>query len=125
VGVQLSADPFLLSRSADGSEPCLPDGLTHQYQRLANGLGLATHFHELRHFAATTAIAGGADVRTVAGRLGQAHPSVTLRVYAHALEARDRDLAGMLGRAVLGPMDRGPELDQADPPPPAQLEGAR
>jgi len=125
VGVQLVQDPFVLSRSADGSEPCLPDGLTHQYQRLADGLGLASHFHELRHFAATTAIAGGVDVRTVAGRLGHADASVTLRVYAHALEARDRELAGMLGRAVLGPMDRGLELDEAHSPSPTELEGAR
>jgi integrase len=124
VGVELVGDPFVLSRSADGSEPCLPDGLTHQYQRLANRWGVSTHFHELRHFAATTAIAGGADVRTVAGRLGHADPSVTLRVYAHALEARDRELAGMLGRAVLGPMNGRPQLDQADSPPPAELEGA-
>jgi hypothetical protein len=40
-------------------------------------------------------------VRTVAGRLGHADPSVTLRVYAHGLEARDRELAGMLGSAVV------------------------
>jgi integrase len=124
VGVALLDDPFILSRSADGSEPCLPDGLTHKYQRLAARLGLSTHFHELRHFAATTAIAGGADVRTVAGRLGHADPSVTLRVYAHALEARDRELAGMLGSAVLGPVDRGPKPDEADPPAPAELESA-
>lgn len=82
VGANLVTDPFVLSRSADGSTPCLPDGLSHQYQRLANRLGLSTHFHELRHFVATTAIASGADVRTVAGRLGHADPSVTLRVYA-------------------------------------------
>ena len=124
VGVDIVDDPFILSRSAAGSEPCLPDSLTHQYQRLANRWGLSTHFHELRHFAATTAIAGGADVRTVAGRLGHADASVTLRVYAHALEARDRELAGMLGRAVLGTMNGRPEFDQADPPLSAELEGA-
>jgi integrase len=124
VGVELVNDPFVLSRSADGSEPCLPDGLSHQYQRLADRIGLPTHFHELRHFAATTAIAGGADVRTVAGRLGHADPSVTLRVYAHALEARDRELAGFLGSVVLGPVDGSPELHEADPPAPPELESA-
>ncbi|HTT88318.1 MAG TPA: tyrosine-type recombinase/integrase [Acidimicrobiales bacterium] len=40
VGVEVVDDPFVLSRSADGSEPCLPDGLTHQYQRLANRWGV-------------------------------------------------------------------------------------
>ncbi|MGH9105088.1 MAG: tyrosine-type recombinase/integrase [Acidimicrobiales bacterium] len=122
VGVQLVDDPFILSRAAEGSEPCLPDGLTHQYERLASNLGLTSHLHELRHFSATAAIAGGADVRTVAGRLGHAGPSVTLRVYSHVLEARDRELAGMLGRAVLGPVRGSAKLDEADPPAPAQLE---
>jgi integrase len=40
------------------------------------------------------------DPRTVAARLGHADPSVTLRVYAHALEERDRDAAEGLGRAL-------------------------
>jgi len=94
--------PFILSRVADGSVPCLPDGLPAGYKRIATRLGLGSHFHELRHFAATTAIAAGSDVRTVAGRLGHAGPSVNLRVYAHATEARDRDPAGLLGSTVLG-----------------------
>lgn len=116
VGVALSTDPYLLSRSADGSAPCLPDGLSHAYERLAKKLGIPGHLHELRHFSATTAIAGGSDIRTVAGRLGHADPSVTLRVYAHALEARDRELATMLSRAVLGPVDGSPKPDQAHIP---------
>jgi integrase len=102
VGVDMVADPFVLSRSADGSTPCLPDGITGGYSRVAIRLGIKSHFHELRHFAATAAIAGGMDVRTVAGRLGHADPSVTLRVYAHAMEQRDRELADLLGSAVFG-----------------------
>ena len=126
VGVDLSADPYLLSRSADGSFPCLPDGLSHGYERLAKRLGIKGHIHELRHFSAATTIAGGADVRTVAGRLGHTDASVTLRVCTRAaLEARDRELAGMLGRAVLGPMNGSSQLDKANPPAPPQLEGAR
>ena len=100
VGAQLCEDPYVLSRTADGAGPCLPDGLTSAYGRLASRLGISGHLHELRHFAATTAIAGGADVRAVAGRLGHAGPSVTLRVYADALEQRDRELGALLGEAV-------------------------
>ena len=125
VGTALVDNPYLLSRSADGSVPCLPDGLTAGYARLAMGLGIPGHFHGLRHFAATVAIGSGADVRTVSGRLGHADPSVTRRVYAHALEARDRELAGILGSTVFGPMYGSSELDQADPPAPPQLERAR
>lgn len=102
VGVALADDPYVLSRSPDGASPCLPDGITGGFYRLTRKLNVNSHFHELRHFAATTAIAAGVDVRTVAGRLGHADPSVTLRVYAHAMEARDRDLAGILGAAVFG-----------------------
>ena len=43
-------------------------------------LGIMVLIHELGHFAATTAIGSGAGVRTVAGRLGHADASVTLRV---------------------------------------------
>jgi integrase len=119
------ADPFVLSPAADGSTAYNPDTLTDYFKRAAKRLGITTHFHELRHFAATTAIASGADVRTVAGRLGHADASVTLRVYAHALEARDRDLAGVLGAAVLGPVDRRPKADQGGAPAPAELERFR
>ena len=87
VGTTLVTDAFILSPIATGARTFIPDTLTDYYKRTAKRLGIATHFHELRHFAATTAIGAGADVRTVAGRLGHADASVTLRVYAHALEA--------------------------------------
>jgi len=119
------ADPFILSPAADGSTAYNPDTLTDYYKRAAKRLGIATHFHELRHFAATTAIASGADVRTVAGRLGRADASLTLRVYAHALEARDRDLACVLGAAVLGHLARRPKANDGDAPPPTDEERVR
>jgi integrase len=124
VGVPLVIDPYILSRSADGSAPCLPDGLTAGYKRIASKLKIDSHIHELRHFSATTAIGAGVDVRTVAGRLGHADPGVTLRVYAHALEARDRELAALLDESVLGPMNGRLELDQANSPAPPKLERA-
>jgi integrase len=80
VGTTLGPDPFILSPVATGIRPFNPDTLTDYYRRTAKKLGIATHFHELGHFAATTAIGSGAGVRTVAGRLGHADASVTLRV---------------------------------------------
>jgi integrase len=117
VGTALADDPFILSTGASGAGPLIPDTLTSYYKRLANQLGIKTHLHELRHFAATTAIGAGADVRTVAGRLGHADASVTLRVYAHALEARDREVASLLSNVVLGSGPRSPttELGAASP----------
>ncbi len=115
-GEKLVSDPYLLSRAATGGLPCLPDGLTQGYSRLATKLGVGGHFHELRHYTATTSIATGADGRTVAGRLGDADPSTTIRVYAHGVEARDPELAGRLGTAVLGSINGSGQADRAHPP---------
>ena len=124
VGVKLVEDPFVLSPVADGGTAFMPDTLTNYYRRTAKRLGLDTHFHELRHFTATTAVASGTDIRTVSGRLGHADPSVTLRVYAHALEERDQDLARLLGTKVLGPMKETSKPNPADQPAPPELESA-
>jgi len=59
--------------------------------------------HDLRRWTATTAITGGHDVRTVAGRLGHANAAMTLRVYAHAVAAADETLAQTLGAALEEP----------------------
>jgi integrase len=125
VGVVLVADPYLLSRASDGSVPCRPDGLTHGYERMAAALGIDGHFHQLRHYAATTSIAAGSDVRTVANRLGHADPSTTLRIYAHAVEARDRELAGLLGTTILGTVNGHREPDRADTPAAAEPKRPR
>ena len=96
--VALVADPWVLSYRADGGESINPDALSGAFHRIAKSLGLSYSFHDLRHFVATTAIAGGADVRTVADRLGHANPSITLGVYSHAVPARDKEVAAMLGQ---------------------------
>ena len=125
VGVELVEDPYLLSRSADGAMPCLPDGLTHAYSRLATKTRLGGHFHQLRHYAATTSIAGGVDVRTVAGLLGHADPSTTLRIYADAVDAKDRELAGLLGAAILGSANGRGQSDRAHPAMTTEAKGPR
>ncbi len=100
--LEVLADGFVFSRSPVGSEPIRPDVVSKLTKKAAGAAGVDTHLHALRHFSATQAIAAGFDPVTVAGRLGHRDSSVTLRVYSHALEARDRDLADALGR-VLSP----------------------
>ena len=53
--------------------------------------------HDLRHLHATQLLAAGVPVRTVSGRLGHANAATTLNVYAHFLEASDRDAADVIG----------------------------
>lgn len=49
--------------------------------------------HDLRHTAATVAIASGADVKSVQDLLGHATASFTLNVYAHTSDKMKRDTA--------------------------------
>ena len=49
--------------------------------------------HDLRHTAATVAIASGADVKSVQSMLGHATASFTLNVYAHTSEKMMEDTA--------------------------------
>jgi hypothetical protein len=46
-------------------------------------------------------IRAGVDVRTVAGHLGYLDLSLTLRVYSHPIQERDRTTASIMG-CVLG-----------------------
>jgi integrase len=97
LGLNLPDDTFIFSDSPQGAEPLRPGIVTERYARVAKGVGANTRLHSLRHFHATRAIASGHDVVTVSKRLGHSDPSMTLRIYAHALEQRDRDLAAAMG----------------------------
>lgn len=51
------------------------------------------NLHELRHTQATLLIGSGADIKTVQNRLGHSSASLTMNIYAHAIEQNDRDAA--------------------------------
>ena len=110
-GITLAQEAVVWSPLADGSTPRAPDSLTRAFARLCGSLEAEAmagggreqyqfRLHDLRHFSATELIGAGVDIRTVAGRLGHADPAITLRVYAHALEERDRAAAELLGRRL-------------------------
>jgi integrase len=106
LGIALTPDTPILTYSLE--HPISPDTASHYVRAIATAAGVDTHLHQLRHFAASQMIGDGTDVRTVAARLGHADASTTLKVYAHALPERDRDAAGVLGRALTpGRSDRG------------------
>jgi integrase len=75
--------------------------VTSFFIRVRNEVGAPNvRLHDLRHFTATQLIGAGVDVRTVAGRLGHSDPSLTLRIYSHALEERDRAAATIMGNVL-------------------------
>jgi integrase len=89
---------FVFSPHIEGTTAFRPDNVTSFFIRVRNEVGAPqVRLHDLRHFTATQLISAGVDVRTVAGRLGHSDPSVTLRVYSHALEERDRAAANVMG----------------------------
>ena len=101
---ELRPDAFIFSPYVDGSLPFRPDNVTNFFIRVRDELKLPdVRLHDLRHFTATQLIGAGVDVRTVAGRLGHTDPSMTLRVYSHALEERDRAAAAVMGSLLAGP----------------------
>lgn len=53
--------------------------------------------HELRHTQATLLIGSDADIKTVQHRLGHSSASLTMNIYAHALEENDRNAAETVG----------------------------
>lgn len=81
-----------------------PDTISKRYRAAADVTTpkMPGRLHDLRHFAATQALAAGVPVRTVSGRLGHANPATTLNVYSHFLEASDQVAADILGELVAG-----------------------
>ncbi len=88
--------PYVFSLELGPANPDRIGWWWHRARELS-GIDKRWRLHDLRHWAATVAIGSGADVRTVAGRLGHANPAMTLRVYAHAFEAADQALATTMG----------------------------
>ncbi|MHB8438497.1 MAG: tyrosine-type recombinase/integrase, partial [Acidimicrobiales bacterium] len=100
---EIADDAFVFSPYVEATTPFRPDNVTGFFVRVRDSLGLkSVRLHDLRNFTATQLIGAGVDVRTVAGRLGHSDASLTLRVYAHVIEERDRAAAAIMGR-VLGP----------------------
>ncbi|MGH3119325.1 MAG: tyrosine-type recombinase/integrase [Gaiellales bacterium] len=98
-GAGLGADAFVFSPDVDGGRPWDPYHWTTAWRRLREKLNLprTIRLHDLRHFAATQLLAGGVDVKTVAGRLGHANAATTLNIYGHFVPAADRVAASKMG----------------------------
>jgi integrase len=100
----LAEDAFVFSPFVEHSTPFRPDNVTSFFTRVRNAVGAPTvRLHDLRHFTATQLISAGVDIRTVAERLGHSDPSLTLRVYAHVIEEREKAAAAIMGKVLTTP----------------------
>ena len=96
LGMTLADDSFVFSYTPDHRRHCDPDAITHRYSKMTADLGIDTHLHALRHYAATELLTAGVDLRTVAGRLGHGDGTTTLRHYAAWVNTADQQAAGIL-----------------------------
>lgn len=94
--------------SPDGG-PWLPSTVTHRLVKLRKQVGVNFRLHDLRHYAASTAIDAGIPVTAVSARLGHARTSTTVDMYGSPSTAEDRRAAELLDRI----------LNDVDPVPPS------
>lgn len=91
----------------DSPEPMHPDTPTRYFQRFGKRYGIEHfHPHKLRHTSASLAITHGADVVSVAARLGHSDSSTTLRMYAHANEESIRRVGQTVRDALKEPEEK-------------------
>jgi integrase len=86
---------------ADG-QPIRPDYLTYRFRYLVASSGLPpVRLHDLRHGAASTALAAHVDLRTVQGQLGHASIVLTSDTYTSVLPELHHEAAEATARLVL------------------------
>jgi integrase len=107
----LARDALALQRAASdgspwvfpvGGKPMHPEAASEAFRVLSRRAGLTVRLHDLRHTAATLALAAGVPVRDVSDALGHSSPSVTLNVYGHAIPEGPSRVADALDKALGG-----------------------
>ncbi len=100
-GLGLAARPWVLSNAPDSGEPWRPDGATQRFRRLCARAGVqGVRLHDLRHAMASQLLERGVSPVTVAGRLGHASTTTTLRVYSHVVAGADKAAAETIADVI-------------------------
>ena len=98
----------------ENGAPLHPEYVTRHFERLARDADLPPiRLHDLRHGAATLALAGGADLKTVSEMLGHSTITITADTYASVLPEVARRAAEAAARLV----PRGRSADPRQPGP--------
>lgn len=102
-GMPLASDPWLFSQLADSSAPWRPDLATRRWAKTRERAKVRStiRLQDFRKANTTHLIAGGADVRTVAGRSGH-DPAMALGTYAGIVDDANRRAADIIAHVVDG-----------------------
>lgn len=97
-------DGFVFPARPDGDRPLRPDVWTRRFGKLRDDLDLeGVRLHDLRHFVATTLLAAGVDLATVAGRLGHGGGGkTTLAIYGHLIAEPDELASDLMAKLIEG-----------------------
>jgi integrase len=88
--------------------PLHPDHVMVVFRRLVADAGLPLiRLHDLRHTAATLALAAGVHPKVVQERLGHSSIGITLDTYSHVIEGMQADAASKVAQLLLSPEGRG------------------
>ena len=89
-----------------------PDHVTDRFRALQAEAGLPPiRLHDLRHAAATLALAAGADLKPVQELLGHSSITITADTYTHVLPELAREIAENVARLI--PRTARPRRDEA------------
>lgn len=82
--------------------PYSPSWMTRTWGAVSDAAELPAHvrLHDLRHYVATSLLAAGVDVATVAAHVGHRDGTTTLRVYAHGTKPGADRAAVVLGELL-------------------------
>lgn len=102
-GMPLTSDPWLLSDELDSSLPWRPTLATRRWAatRVRAKVRSTIRLQDFRKANTTNLIAGGIDVRTVAGRSGH-DPKMALGIYANVVDAANRAAADVIAQVIDG-----------------------
>lgn len=87
----------------ENGEPINPETFSDAFARHAKAAGLPLiRLHDVRHSAATPALAAGIPAKVVSERLGHAGIAITLDRYSHVLPSLDEQAAATVAATILG-----------------------
>ncbi len=109
----VGTEPTALVFTGDKGAPVEASNWGPRFRAARQAVGLdSLHFHDLRHFAGTTAASTGASTRELMARFGHASPRAAL-IYQHATAERDHAIAERV-EAVLSKSREAPDAPVVD-----------
>jgi integrase len=103
LAAQLATHTHALVFCDDDGAPLKMRTVVRRFKTVLKAAGLPPmRFHDLRHWAASLALASGVNALAVSERLGHSSFSVTMDVYAHVMPQAEQDAADTMGKLLEG-----------------------